>query len=160
MKSKNDITELVLSGLSYKDGELFYKGTRLRVGRERQYFSCTVPRCGRFYVHHLVWCIHHGRIPHKMVVSIIDMNQYPRIENLRLLNYFELNCAKGMRSDNQTGYRGVCKLRDRFQTSIGLAGKKVYLGTFDTPEQGGAAFEEAASVLHPPFRGPSALTAR
>lgn len=52
-------------------------------------------------------------------------------------------------SNNRTGLLGVSRRNRRFQASIKVDGPRIYLGTFDTPEQAHEAYLAAKRRLHP-----------
>ncbi len=67
-------------------------------------------------------------------------------------NYSPLNCrfasastqarnTQKIRSTNTTGFRGASVLRGKFQASIGINNKKIYLGVFDYPWTAGLAYD-------------------
>ena len=69
------------------------------------------------------------------------------ISKLNFLDQVPLNykpLPKKLRSDNRTGYRGVCKKVNRFQAEIFIDGRKRFLGTFDTKKEAAIAYDLAA----------------
>ena len=68
-----------------------------------------------------------------------------RIENLRVLNHHKNNCnnlhfAKGYTLD---------KRRNKYQASIKINGKTIYLGGYDTQEEAREAYLKAKAIHHP-----------
>lgn len=58
------------------------------------------------------------------------------------------NCAnRSVRSDNSLGIKGVYfdKESRRYRAEIQVSGRKIYLGRFDTPEEGSRAYMAAAA---------------
>lgn len=55
------------------------------------------------------------------------------------------------RKDNTSGYKGVSPFRNKWAANIRLKGKRTFLGYFDTPEAGAAAYAAAAVRMHGDF---------
>ena len=75
-----------------------------------------------------------------------------RRENLRIATNAE-NCRnKKMHRNNAVGLKGVNILPSgRFRAQIMVNGKKLRIGTFDSPEEAHAAYCQAAKVHHGDF---------
>lgn len=52
---------------------------------------------------------------------------------------------------NTSGFKGVSKIKGRWESNIRLNGKKRRLGIFDTPEAASAAYAKASAALHGEF---------
>lgn len=91
----------------------------------------------RYLAHRLAWLYVHGVFPEKDVDHINRNPADNRIVNLRdVSNQFNLfNTSK--QKDNTSGYKGVTFMPKvkKWQAQIRMNSKKVYLGTFDTPER-------------------------
>ncbi len=98
------------------------------------------------YRSHIVWLFHKGEWPK---LEIDHKNRNPlddRIENLRESTHSQ-NLANGrFRSNNKSGYKGVCWDADhgRWRAAIGVRGRSIYLGLFDDPKLAHAAYLEAS----------------
>ena len=67
-----------------------------------------------------------------------------RRNNLRVAT-MQLNKAnEGLRSTNTSGYKGAYAFRGRWLSSITVAGRQIYLGTYATAEDAGHAYAIAA----------------
>jgi hypothetical protein len=107
---------------------------------------------GRKYAcHHLVWLCEHGWMPSYLDHRDLDPSNN-RIGNIRLSTH-QQNCLnRGLRSDSQTGFKGVKKCPDgRFMVRIVVGGERRYLGLYDTAEEAAAIYDAAAREHHGEF---------
>ena len=111
-------------------------------------------RSGRSYrAHRLAWLWMTGDWPINQIDHINGVRNDNRWGNLRSASR-EINCQnlREAKSHNlSTGFLGVSptKNKHRFQAKIGVDGRMIYVGTFDTPELAHVAYVEAKRVLHP-----------
>lgn len=71
--------------------------------------------------------------------------------NLRLANGSQNQHNRGKQSNNTTGFKGVFKNGKGYMARIRVKGKKMYLGTYATPELAARAYDEAAAKYHGEF---------
>lgn len=73
--------------------------------------------------------------------------------NLRLSTKATNAANAKRRSDNNSGYKGVCwsKPSQRWRAYIRPMGKQIHLGLFDTPEEAHEAYKKAAVELYGEF---------
>ena len=111
----------------------------------------------RYLVHHLVWLYHHGELPPKHLdIDHKDGDRAnSRIENLRLVSRTE-NLAGGRGRSNPILPGVMPTPSGRYASAVHINGKRVYLGTFDTPEEAHEVHKVAhvkhfgeASKFHP-----------
>jgi hypothetical protein len=126
-------------------GRIHPNGYRFIGFRGKQYKA---GRMAWFYVHG-EWPT--GLIDHK------DLNrQNDAIENLREASYEESARNRGQRSDNTSGFKGVVwsKAHKKWWAQISVSGKRLHLGSFDTPEQAHDAYRAASIEHHGDFARP------
>lgn len=111
---------------------------------------------GHYYLaHRLAWYYATGTWP---IGEIDHINGNPsdnRLANLRLATRAQNVANAKVNPLNTTGFRGVCKVPrasgDRFQATIRVNGRAIYLGTFSTPEEAHSAYLKAAHETHGAF---------
>jgi hypothetical protein len=106
-------------------------------------------RC--FRVHHIIWALHHGKWPEKMMDHINGNRSDNRIENLREVSD-RINAENKHihQRNNKNGHLGVFyrSSRKRFVATIVVTGKKHWLGSFKTAPEAHAAYITAKRLLH------------
>ncbi len=85
---------------------------------------------------------------HELVDHIDGDALNNRRDNLRLCNSSENAFNRDLPAHNTTGYKGVSRnsegARRPYQASITLNRKKIYLGSYYTPQEAARAYEQAA----------------
>jgi HNH endonuclease/AP2 domain-containing protein len=76
-----------------------------------------------------------------------------RRENLRICTRSQNQSNNGLSRINTSGFKGVTfhKKTQKWQSQIGIDGKIVYIGLFDTPEKAAHAYDEVAREKHGVF---------
>lgn len=100
----------------------------------------------KFYVHRVVWEIHHGNIPNGFEIDHINQNKLDnRIENLRLVSHIDNNKNKGLNKNNTSGFVGVCwdKRSSKWFSYITVNSKQISLGLFKEKDKAISARKEA-----------------
>lgn len=131
----------------YHDGQLISKKTQKPVGHwsSKDYRITTfVMRSKRFkvLVHRLIFLMHHGYLPE--MVDIINGNKTDnRVENLRAATRIQnaMNREKTPRGVRLTKH-------GTWEAYIQIARKRIYLGTYATPEIASRAYEAAVERWH------------
>ena len=104
----------------------------------------------RYYEHRLAWLYHYGYLPTKQIDHINGDRSDNRITNLREATPAENSQNKGKNKTNTSGYTGVSldKVSGKLRAQIQKDGKKIFLGLFNTPEEGHEAYLKAKAKLH------------
>ena len=127
-------------------------GRVIRTDNGAGYYHATF-RGVRYYVHRLVWLISTGSWPEGLIDHIDGDPTNNRIENLRQASHAENTRNSARRRDNTSGFKGVDFYRrtGRYRARIEVDGRKLDLGTYDTPQEAHAAYCAAAKKLHGEF---------
>jgi hypothetical protein len=86
----------------------------------------------KVHLHHLVWALKHGRWPDGIIDHINGDKADNRVSNLRQVDAQSSARNKPMYRNNTTGHVGVVKYRSRYVAKIGVGGKYIHIGVFDT----------------------------
>lgn len=159
MSTKTISREEVLNLLEYKEGVLYWKTSRQGVKKNRLAGS-TIAGGYRhisingvyFYVHRLVFLIHHGFIPEK-VDHINGIRNDNRIENLRAATQSQNLWNMKIRSSNKSGVKGVffCNTKKKWVAKFNMYYKAYYAGSFNTIEEAEEAIIKKREILHKEF---------
>lgn len=101
---------------------------------------------------HIIWCWMTGKWPENEVDHKNLVRHDDRWENLREASRAQ-NCSNRRKKVSAYGYRGVRKNKNRFMARIGVEGKYLYLGTYDTAEEAARAYDVGAVKHHQEFAG-------
>ncbi len=76
-----------------------------------------------------------------------------RIANLRCATFSQNNCNRGVRGDNESGFKGVYRPagRRKWTAQAKINGTQTYLGTYDSPELAHEAYCKAGRVAFGEF---------
>jgi len=112
---------------------------------------------GRTYrAHQLAWLYMTGEWGRPMIDHRDGDATNNSWSNLRQATASQNGANVRRRRQNASGYKGVrsCRSPGRWQAEISKQGRKIHLGTFDTPEAAHAAYVEAARKLFGEFARP------
>lgn len=96
--------------------------------------------------YHIVWAFHKGEWPQQGIDHRNRNALDDRISNLRLCTQFQNVGNVGIAKNNTSGFKGVSwrKSRNKWIACIYREKKRIYLGSFDQPEEAHLAYAEAA----------------
>ena len=106
---------------------------------------------GKYHsAHRLAWLYYYGRWPDRSIDHINGIKTDNRICNLRDVSSAEnSHNAHAPTRRNKFGLRGVTFHKNKYRAQIAVNRKLIYLGSFPTPEEAGAAYVSAKRKLHP-----------
>lgn len=102
-------------------------------------------------MHRLAWLYMTGEWPTDEIDHRDRDPSNNRWSNLREATHKQNLSNQGIHSNNRLGIRGVEKHGKRFRAYLGVEGKKVILGWFDTAEEAGAARDAAGRDMRGEF---------
>ena len=105
----------------------------------------------KYLAHRLAWLYEYGEWPDADLDHKDDIKNNNAIDNLQLATSGQNNHKKKTSKINKTGFRGVTASGKRFTARIKFEGNTVNLGSFDTPEAAGLAYENKAVELYGKF---------
>lgn len=132
------------------------RGSRARSGQPTGCRSCkgavVIRIMGKlYYAHRLAWLHAHGTWPPNEVDHINGDPTDNRLGNLRLATRMENTRNVKTHKDTASGLKGAYRQKKKWSSRIYVAGRDIYLGTFDTAEQAAAAYDRAAAQHHGSF---------
>jgi hypothetical protein len=97
-----------------------------------------------YIAHRLVWLYVHGYMSPMDIDHINGDPSNNQLANLREVSHqINLQNRKGPTRVNGLGVMGVIRNKDRFGAQIKVDGKRVWLGTYDTPELAHSVYLQA-----------------
>lgn len=100
-----------------------------------------------YYAHRLAWMHTYGVWPTEDIDHINSDGTDNRLGNLRLASRSENSTNKGVQRNNRSGRKGVSwhARAGRWQACIGVNGRTICLGLFNSVEEAHAAYMRAAT---------------
>lgn len=156
------LTAQALRELLHYDAETGVMTWRQRLGRRFQFAgkqAGSVDRrgyrviffadYGQQQVGRLAWLYMTGALPIGLIDHINGVVDDNRFANLRDVSHTEnLQNQRRAQKSNKSGVLGVTRQKNGYSAEISVAKKRVYLGTFKTPEEAHAAYVDAKRKLH------------
>lgn len=125
-------------------------GTVLQLGRTEYVYIMIDHR--QYRAHRLAWLYVNGTWPEDMLDHINGNGSDNRYQNLRPATCAQNSQApnKRMLPQNTSGYVGVSRKvgRSKWNASIAVSGRRIFLGAFATPEQANEAYQAAKKKHH------------
>ena len=150
--------ELADSLFYYEDGVLFWKEDRgvnlvkdKPVGNVTKtgYYESKLNK-KPFKVHRAIFVMHHGYLPEQ--IDHIDGDKKNNdIANLRAATPAENKANQVIYKNNTSGVKGVYLKNNKWNAQINYAGKRRYLGAFNTIELASEFVDLARSMVHQNF---------
>jgi hypothetical protein len=102
-----------------------------------------------YQAHRLVWLYTHGCFPPEQMDHINHDRADNRLVNLRCVSNAENRRNAALKRGNTSGFTGVCwqKKRGKWEARVGVMGKTLRLGYFNTKEEAIAA-RQAANIKY------------
>lgn len=117
-------------------------------------YRCIRVKPYRYYAQVLAWFYTWGKWPDHQVDHRDTNRDNNAIDNLRLASPIENGNNSRRSRRNTTGFKGVCRYKDKWMAQCRVKGRKRYLGVFDTAEEAHAAYKVAALDGHGEFARP------
>jgi len=115
----------------------------MRAGNLDRYWNICIGGY-RITASQLAWLYMTGEVAN----SIIDHKNLDKSNdswtNLRKATITQNNHNSATHTYNQTGFKGVRRMKNKYSASIRIDGVRVYLGLYSTPEEASTAYQEAA----------------
>lgn len=105
--------------------------------------------------HRIVFYFAKGYLP-QVVDHIHGVEHGDGIDNLQEASQRQNVIKKKGQKNNKSGYRGVCwsSRAEKYRATIGIDGKQIHLGYFDTPEEASKAYHQKAKETFGDFYNP------
>lgn len=151
----NITKEYLQEVFDYTDGHLYWKVNRgsnkmigIKAGCLYKGYIRIRLHDKKYGEHQLIWLYHYGQIP-EQIDHIDGDKSNNKIENLRIATTLQNNQNAGLRKDNTTGIKGVCRgYKDKWQVHVRINGKKTYFGSYDDIELAELVAIEARNKYH------------
>lgn len=146
---------------TYNNGELYWRvapSKKVRVGDIvgsciKSGYKQTSVNKRRWYVHRLIFLLHHGYLPEE-VDHIDGDKRNNRVENLRAATRSQNQYNIQVGRKNTSGIKGVYwhKQRQKWHARVKFRGKPVSAGLFADKQSAKAAVEQLREQLHKEFK--------
>ncbi|AZF94941.1 hypothetical protein HOU74_gp35 [Pectobacterium phage Phoria] len=103
------------------------------------------------YAHRIAWMLYYGEQPPAFIDHIDGDKSNNSIANLRAASKRENAHNQPKTAANTSGFKGVSRVRGRYQAQIRINSKHHHLGYYDTPEDAALAYEQVAKDTHGEF---------
>jgi hypothetical protein len=109
-------------------------------------------KCRSYYVHQIVYLLHHGFIP-KLIDHIDTDTSNNCIENLRETTKSQNACNSKIRVDNTSGVKGVTwsNAAQKWMARIYVNKQNIYCGLFNTIDEARVFMDQKRFEMHKEF---------
>lgn len=153
------LTQSILKEVLHYDpntGEFRWKINRRRIkygniaGTIRHDYITIVYEQKQYFVHRLAWLYMTGNWPTNQIDHINGIGHDNRWHNLREATNSQNNQNRALSKNNKSGFIGVswCKQRNKWRAQIKFNNKKMYLGSFECPQEAYQAYLTAKAKYH------------
>jgi len=106
-----------------------------------------------YQAHRIAWLLTYGKMPNGILDHVNLDGMDNRICNLRECSHSQNNYNHYIQKRNQTGYKGVFKLKEtgRYKAYITVDKKRITLGHYDCPIEASKIVEAKRLELHKQF---------
>ncbi len=128
-----------------------YAGKIAGVTCPRGYKYIRIRGLGVYSAGRLAWLHHYGEWP---TLEIDHINGNPadnRLANLRQASRSQNGANRSIHSNNQSGFKGVTKVGNKWTACVRLNNVKHRLGSFETAEAASKAYLKKAAEIHKEF---------
>ena len=109
-----------------------------------------------YLAHRLAWFMYYGEWPLRLIDHINGNKTDNRISNLRLADHSQNAASRPLGKTNTSGIKGVSwnAAKRKWQASISVNNRTIYLGRFDEIEDAAQAYKRAALSRQGEFAWP------
>ena len=106
-----------------------------------------------YLAHRLAWLYFYGEIPEHDIDHKDTDRLNNKINNLRKATRSQNLQNQSVKPSNTSGFKGVSfnKQKNKYEARIRVNGQRIRLGFYDSAEDAGRAYEEAAKLYHKEF---------
>lgn len=125
-----------------------FSGRQVGCQTSQGYIRTTVKINGKnvgLLLHRVVWAFATGQWPTGLIDHKNEVKSDNRVDNLRIATHAQ-NISNRVQKNDSAGIKGVKfdSRYNRYQARITVDGKTLHLGMFDTAQEAGLAYKEAA----------------
>lgn len=130
----------------------YYPGDILGVKSPNGYIQICIDGIP-YLAHRLAWLYQYGEIPEQDIDHKDGNRSNNKINNLRKATRTQNLQNQPLKPSNTSGFKGVNfnKQKKKYEARIRVNGKRIRLGFFESAEDAGKAYADAAKIYHKEF---------